>query len=272
MQEFLGKSKKSDCIPSEMLFLPEDCESSTINNSMEQEETDATNIDQGIIVTLNNIYSTETNVSKENHRMVFPAKLYKMLQHSELQNKGLQVIRWDNEGESFTVLDPDKFSATLLPMFFRTRKLHSFKRQLRAYGFIRMKTFGGPKRSLTYTHFIFRRDHPENLNKITRRNNSETSITLGEKHVEKMTGIKKTNAQKTDIVLQPSTEGNDDDDNVLNFIDELQPKFWESFSFSLRDWNAEKESLSTNSSVGSESSDKVRSISVGSLFDLFDDI
>jgi len=259
MQDFFGKSAKSDYIPSEMLFLPEDCEP-TINN-MEQEEADTT-IDQGIIDTLINIYSPETTVPKKNHRMVFPVKLYNMLQSSECQNKGRQVIRWDEEGQSFTILNPEEFSKTFLPMFFRTRKLHSFKRQLRAYGFIRMKTFGGPKSSLTYTHFIFRRDHPENLQTITRRNNSEIAITLGENHLEKLTGIKKTIVQKTDLVLQSS----------IDFIDELQPKFWESFSFSLRDGNTENESLTTSSSIESESPDKLRGISVGSLLDLFDDI
>lgn len=47
----------------------------------------------------------------------------------------MDLIRWSDDGNSFIVLDEDKFARTLIPELFKHNKYSSFVRQLNMYGF-----------------------------------------------------------------------------------------------------------------------------------------
>jgi heat shock transcription factor len=50
-------------------------------------------------------------------------------------NKNENLIRWSDDGNSFTVLDEDEFAKTLIPELFKHNNYASFVRQLNMYGF-----------------------------------------------------------------------------------------------------------------------------------------
>ncbi|KAF2654757.1 hypothetical protein K491DRAFT_600204 [Lophiostoma macrostomum CBS 122681] len=50
-------------------------------------------------------------------------------------NKNTNLIRWSDDGNSFTVLDEDEFARTLIPELFKHNNYASFVRQLNMYGF-----------------------------------------------------------------------------------------------------------------------------------------
>jgi len=88
-------------------------------------------------------------------KLLFPVKLYRMLQHCDRK-----IARWDAEGEYFVICNTNLFLATTLPQYFKQTKLDSFKRQLNAYGFKGQYPI--------YHHPLFRLGHPELLVDIKR--------------------------------------------------------------------------------------------------------
>jgi hypothetical protein len=59
----------------------------------------------------------------------FIAKLYRII------NSDDPTVRWVPGGQKFLILDPKKFSQTVLPKYFKHSKFTSFVRQLNFYGF-----------------------------------------------------------------------------------------------------------------------------------------
>jgi hypothetical protein len=102
---------------------------------------------------------------------VFPMKLHSMLQDLVKNIMYAEIIRWNAKGTAFVILDPIKFTETLLPIYFRTNRWSSFQRQLNAYGFRRMDLLAiHDKEFHTYYHEKFHRDHPDRLELIRRKN------------------------------------------------------------------------------------------------------
>mmetsp|Transcript_25395 Transcript_25395/g.59475 ORF Transcript_25395/g.59475 Transcript_25395/m.59475 type:complete len:344 (-) Transcript_25395:219-1250(-) len=63
----------------------------------------------------------------------FIAKTYLIVNSDE------PTVRWSHGGKSFLILDPEKFSQTVLPKFFKHNKFTSFVRQLNFYGFHKVR-------------------------------------------------------------------------------------------------------------------------------------
>ncbi|XP_060181138.1 heat stress transcription factor A-7a-like isoform X3 [Lycium barbarum] len=61
----------------------------------------------------------------------FLTKTYEMVDDSTTDH----VVSWNRGGQSFVVWDPQAFSTTLLPRFFKHNNFSSFVRQLNTYGF-----------------------------------------------------------------------------------------------------------------------------------------
>ncbi|ORY07273.1 HSF-type DNA-binding-domain-containing protein [Clohesyomyces aquaticus] len=65
----------------------------------------------------------------------FVRKLYKMLENPTDEN----VVRWGNEGDSFVVLENEKFTKHILPKHFKHSNFASFVRQLNKYDFHKVR-------------------------------------------------------------------------------------------------------------------------------------
>lgn len=65
----------------------------------------------------------------------FVRKLYKMLEDPSYNS----VVRWSPEGDSFVVLENEKFTKTILPKHFKHSNFASFVRQLNKYDFHKVR-------------------------------------------------------------------------------------------------------------------------------------
>ncbi|EOD48065.1 Heat shock factor (HSF)-type DNA-binding protein [Neofusicoccum parvum] len=65
----------------------------------------------------------------------FVRKLYKMLENPSDES----VVRWGNEGDSFVVLENEKFTKHILPKHFKHSNFASFVRQLNKYDFHKVR-------------------------------------------------------------------------------------------------------------------------------------
>lgn len=67
--------------------------------------------------------------------MCFYADGYRFLDESHADETTRELIRWSDDGNSFIVLDEDKFAQNLVPELFKHSNYASFVRQLNMYGF-----------------------------------------------------------------------------------------------------------------------------------------
>ncbi|WKX91171.1 hypothetical protein Q1695_009758 [Nippostrongylus brasiliensis] len=117
---------------------------------------------------------------KEDEKMpLFLIKLWSIVEDPQYQ----QIVRWDDSGYSFHIIDPYSFSRNVLPHFFKHNNLNSLIRQLNMYGFRKMTPVdrGSLARTesdqdhLEFSHPYFIRDHPEYLVNIKRKQSSRAS-------------------------------------------------------------------------------------------------
>ena len=95
--------------------------------------------------------ATETlDGMKGSKKGIFPTKLMHILSHSELSN----IIGWSPHGRAFIVRNASQFEKMVLPRFFKTSQLKSFRKQLSLWGFKRI-TRG--RDSGSYYHQFFLR-------------------------------------------------------------------------------------------------------------------
>ena len=80
------------------------------------------------------------NIPKTGKRGVpqqFPRRLYEMIEsestsaaHTSSNSSSDGIIRWSDTGRAFHIKDTQRFSAEVLPKYFRTNKFSSFQRNL----------------------------------------------------------------------------------------------------------------------------------------------
>lgn len=107
---------------------------------------------------------------------LFLIKLWNIVEDPAYVN----VIRWDDSGYSFHILDPYSFCRNVLPQYFKHNNLNSLIRQLNMYGFRKMTPIdrSGLARAesdqdhLEFSHPYFVREHPELLVNIKRKSTS----------------------------------------------------------------------------------------------------
>ncbi|WVQ77943.1 hypothetical protein IAT38_000023 [Cryptococcus sp. DSM 104549] len=103
----------------------------------------------------------------------FLNKLYTMVSDSEVDD----LIYWGENGDSFFVPNAEHFGRELLPRWFKHSNFSSFVRQLNMYGFHKVPHLQSgalknetPVELWEFANPFFRRDHPQLLAKVTRKN------------------------------------------------------------------------------------------------------
>mmetsp|Transcript_7114 Transcript_7114/g.10374 ORF Transcript_7114/g.10374 Transcript_7114/m.10374 type:complete len:243 (+) Transcript_7114:120-848(+) len=232
-----------------------------------------------------NTMDTQLLLSKVSGHKNFPMKLYGMLGDVEQFGEGSDVISWNVEGDGFLIFNSTKFANTLLIKCFRTNKFSSFQRQLNSYGFKRTNLYASHKDMHSFIHRKFHRDHPELLDQIMRRGQAikkdsilssvakrsrtqlmTPSIVLSKsKKIASASSFRKLQTStskflemdafvgvlsdatknptvKQDAILDAGTERNDQNDDFYLLLPSSSVM---STTYSLDDWDVEKEALKT---------------------------
>src|SRR5271170_371556 len=95
-----------------------------------------------IIIDSASIPSNQTTMDSQgmgansaNNSSDFVRKLYKMLEDPSYSS----VVRWGDDGDSFVVLENEKFTKSILPKHFKHSNFASFVRQLNKYDFHKVR-------------------------------------------------------------------------------------------------------------------------------------
>ncbi|KIW27939.1 hypothetical protein, variant [Cladophialophora immunda] len=107
-----------------------------------------------------------------NNSSDFVRKLYKMLEDPSYSS----VVRWGDDGDSFVVLENEKFTKSILPKHFKHSNFASFVRQLNKYDFHKVRQNnedGGASmygaNAWEFKHPDFRQHNKESLDNIRRK-------------------------------------------------------------------------------------------------------
>ncbi|OQD74685.1 hypothetical protein PENDEC_c010G03989 [Penicillium decumbens] len=87
----------------------------------------------------------------------FVRKLYKMLEDPSYAS----IVRWGDEGDSFVVLECEKFTKTILPKHFKHSNFASFVRQLNKYDFHKVRQNNEENGQSPYGQNAWEFKHPE---------------------------------------------------------------------------------------------------------------
>ncbi|KAG6024804.1 hypothetical protein E4U41_001681 [Claviceps citrina] len=106
-----------------------------------------------------------------NNASEFVRKLFRMLEDPTHQD----VARWGRDGDSFVVVEGEKFTRSILPKHFKHSNMSSFIRQLNKYDFHKVKPSSDSESSspggnvLEFKHPYFRADSKDGLDNIRRK-------------------------------------------------------------------------------------------------------
>ncbi|KAI9891156.1 MAG: kinase-regulated stress-responsive transcription factor skn7 [Vezdaea aestivalis] len=92
-----------------------------------------------------------------NNSSDFVRKLYKMLEDPSYE----QVVRWGDAGDSFVVLENEKFTKSILPKHFKHSNFASFVRQLNKYDFHKVRHNNEENGQSSYGPGAWEFRHPE---------------------------------------------------------------------------------------------------------------
>ncbi|KAG9250576.1 stress response regulator [Emericellopsis atlantica] len=100
----------------------------------------------------------------------FVRKLYRMLEDPSHQD----VARWGKDGDTFVVVEGEKFTRSILPKHFKHSNMSSFIRQLNKYDFHKVKPSSDNENSglgnvLEFKHPFFKIDSKDDLDNIRRK-------------------------------------------------------------------------------------------------------
>ncbi|CAM9464786.1 unnamed protein product, partial [Ectocarpus fasciculatus] len=143
-------------------------------------------------------------VHKENP--IVPLFLLKTF--SILETSDVEIVTWSEAGDSFIVLDPERFSAEVIPTYFKHNKFTSFVRQLNFYGFRKVKgklnfTGKSEQHSWEFKHPFFKKGQPNLLADIRRSSGSgeeaaeQASTPAAHADTDQVEGLKQHVAQLT---------------------------------------------------------------------------
>lgn len=107
----------------------------------------------------------DSHPQDNNKILSFPAKLYDLLENSEVRGYS-HIVSWQKEGRSFKIHNVQEFADTVMASSFSQTKLKSFQRQLNMYGWKKVQV--GPNKG-GYYHRDFIRGCPELCSSILRR-------------------------------------------------------------------------------------------------------
>ncbi|CAJ0582424.1 unnamed protein product, partial [Mesorhabditis spiculigera] len=167
---------------------------------------------------------------KEDDKMpLFLIKLWNIVEDQSYQN----IIRWDDSGYSFHIIDPYAFCKNVLPHYFKHNNLNSLIRQLNMYGFRKMTPLdrGGLTRSesdqdhLEFSHPYFVRDRPDLLGNIKRKSSARAPVQVNEQG-DKM-------GQSINIVMDELRNLRDKQKGMSNRMEDLikeNESLWEELS------------------------------------------
>ncbi|KAE8144366.1 HSF-type DNA-binding-domain-containing protein [Aspergillus avenaceus] len=100
---------------------------------------------------------TTTNTAPAGNSSDFVRKLYKMLEDPSYA----EIVRWGDEGDSFVVLECEKFTKTILPKHFKHSNFASFVRQLNKYDFHKVRQNNEENGQSPYGQNAWEFKHPE---------------------------------------------------------------------------------------------------------------
>ncbi|KKK20646.1 stress response regulator/HFS transcription factor [Aspergillus ochraceoroseus] len=100
---------------------------------------------------------TTTSTASAGNSSDFVRKLYKMLEDPSYA----EIVRWGDEGDSFVVLECEKFTKTILPKHFKHSNFASFVRQLNKYDFHKVRQNNEENGQSPYGQNAWEFKHPE---------------------------------------------------------------------------------------------------------------
>ncbi|KAL2828990.1 putative stress response regulator/HFS transcription factor [Aspergillus cavernicola] len=100
---------------------------------------------------------TSTSTAPSGNSSDFVRKLYKMLEDPSYA----EIVRWGDEGDSFVVLECEKFTKTILPKHFKHSNFASFVRQLNKYDFHKVRQNNEDNGQSPYGQNAWEFKHPE---------------------------------------------------------------------------------------------------------------